>query len=166
MDRLPDHRVDTKKAKISSTDNHIAQPHAEMVFIADLRTGNLQFTGKSYPTPNQEKGLLRIQDLGTHFVKIAGTEAMILGCHDLTMYNPRSDATVVGWCRRARYLCEPKRASEMTDEIVQLKAKAATLWCQHASRVSEKPWRYLLIPHDAIELNATFLTLSNRYGLA
>lgn len=38
----------------------------------------------------------------------------------------------------ARYLCEPKRAGEMTDEVVQLKAKAATLWCQHATSVSDK----------------------------
>ena len=32
----------------------------------------------------------------------------------------------------ARYLCEPKRASEMTDEVVLLKAKAAIIWCKHA----------------------------------
>jgi type III restriction enzyme len=63
----------------------------------------------------------------------------------------------------ARYLCEPKRASEMTDEVVQLKAKAATLWCQHASTVSEKPWRYVLIPHDAIEHSVTFGTLVHRF---
>jgi type III restriction enzyme len=66
----------------------------------------------------------------------------------------------------ALYLCEPKRASELTDEVVQLKAKAATLWCQHASKVSDKPWHYILIPHDAIEHNATFSTLSRRYGFS
>jgi type III restriction enzyme len=66
----------------------------------------------------------------------------------------------------ARYLCEPKRSSEMTDEVVLLKAKAATLWCQHASTVSDKPWHYVLIPHDAIEHNATFSTLSRRFGLS
>jgi type III restriction enzyme len=66
----------------------------------------------------------------------------------------------------ALYLCEPKRASELTDEVVQHKAKAATLWCQHASKVSDKPWHYILIPHDAIEHNATFSTLSRRYCLS
>jgi type III restriction enzyme len=66
----------------------------------------------------------------------------------------------------ARYLCEPKRASEMTDEVVLLKAKAATLWCQHASTVSDKPWHYVLIPHDAIDANATLATLIGRYGRA
>jgi type III restriction enzyme len=63
----------------------------------------------------------------------------------------------------ARYLCEPKRASEMTDEIVQLKAKAATLWCQHATSVSDKPWHYVLIPHDAIDASATLGSLVRRY---
>jgi type III restriction enzyme len=62
----------------------------------------------------------------------------------------------------ARYLCEPKRASEMTDEVVQLKAKAATIWCQHATSVSDKPWYYVLIPHDAIDASATFSSLVNR----
>jgi type III restriction enzyme len=63
----------------------------------------------------------------------------------------------------ARYLCEPKRASEMTDEVVQLKAKAATLWCQHASSVSDKPWYYVLIPHDAIDATTTLGSLVRRY---
>ena len=62
-----------------------------------------------------------------------------------------------------RFLCEPKRASEMSDETVLLKAKAAALWCQHASTVSDKPWRYALIPHDVIERNATLGSLIARY---
>jgi type III restriction enzyme len=62
-----------------------------------------------------------------------------------------------------RFLCEPKRASEMTDEAVLLKARAAALWCQHASTVSDKPWRYVLIPHDAIERNATLSSLIASY---
>lgn len=62
-----------------------------------------------------------------------------------------------------RYLCEPKRASEMSDEIVLLKAKAATLWCEHASSVSDKPWQYVLIPHDAIGHSASFAGLVRLY---
>ena len=65
----------------------------------------------------------------------------------------------------ARYLCEPKRASEMTDEVVLLKAKAATLWCQHASTASDKPWRYVLIPHDAIGQSSTFKNFTQRFTL-
>jgi type III restriction enzyme len=65
----------------------------------------------------------------------------------------------------AQYLCEPKRASEMTDETVQQKAAAAVIWCTHATTVSEKPWRYLLIPHDAIEHSATFKHLIQKFQI-
>jgi type III restriction enzyme len=54
-----------------------------------------------------------------------------------------------------KFLCEPKRASEMTDEIVLAKAEAAAVWCRHATAHAiengGKPWRCLLIPHDEIE---------------
>jgi len=63
----------------------------------------------------------------------------------------------------ARYLCEPKRASEMTDDVVLLKAQAAKLWCEHATTVSDKPWYYLLIPHDAISQSGTFASLLSLY---
>lgn len=33
----------------------------------------------------------------------------------------------------AKFLCEPKRASEMQDEDVQAKARAAVVWCQRAT---------------------------------
>ena len=44
-----------------------------------------------------------------------------------------------------------------------LKAKAATLWCQHASMVSDKPWQYVLIPHDAIDHSTSFASLIRLY---
>jgi type III restriction enzyme len=54
----------------------------------------------------------------------------------------------------AKYLCEPKRASEMTDEEVLEKARAAIVWCERATRHElehgGKPWAYLLIPHHEI----------------
>lgn len=63
-----------------------------------------------------------------------------------------------------KYLCEPKRASEMTDEEVLAKANAATVWCEHASRHArahnDKPWVYLLIPHDVITENKTIRGLA------
>lgn len=58
-----------------------------------------------------------------------------------------------------RFLCEIKRASEVDDSIVQKKAKAATEWCERASTVSDKPWKYVLLPHDQIQINRTFLSL-------
>ncbi|GMR06815.1 MAG: hypothetical protein BMS9Abin25_1441 [Gammaproteobacteria bacterium] len=53
-----------------------------------------------------------------------------------------------------KFLCEPKRASEVSDDVVQSKADAAAAWCEHATIHAQtygaKPWTYLLIPHDQI----------------
>ena len=68
----------------------------------------------------------------------------------------RSDlrAGLRGRDRTAKYLCEPKRASDMDDEVVHAKARAAVEWCGHATdhelAHGGKPWSYVLIPHDAI----------------
>jgi type III restriction enzyme len=63
--------------------------------------------------------------------------------------------------KTARYLCEPKSKDEMTDETVLAKARAASLWCQRATEHAEgKPWKYLLIPHDAIDESKTLSGLA------
>jgi type III restriction enzyme len=59
------------------------------------------------------------------------------------------------------YLCEPKQASQMQDPVVLAKAKAAALWCQRATEnAGGKPWKYLLIPHDAIDETKTLAGLA------
>jgi len=67
-----------------------------------------------------------------------------------------------------KLLCEPKRASEMTDEKVLAKADAAAIWCEHATRHAKehggKPWTYLLIPHDQISEQMTLSGLVARYS--
>jgi type III restriction enzyme len=45
---------------------------------------------------------------------------------------------------------------DLEDKEVQAKAPAARVWCERATTVSEKPWKYLLIPHDQISENRTF----------
>jgi type III restriction enzyme len=70
----------------------------------------------------------------------------------------------------AKFLCEPKRANEMTDPDVLAKARAAVTWCQHATdhelSCGGKPWSYLLIPHDAITASATLAGLAAAYTMA
>jgi type III restriction enzyme len=67
----------------------------------------------------------------------------------------------------SKYLCEPKRASEIDDATVQDKARAAVQWCQYATAheraYNGKPWSYLLIPHDAINVSATLRSLAALY---
>jgi type III restriction enzyme len=68
-----------------------------------------------------------------------------------------------------KFLCEPKRANEMADDIVQAKAQAAATWCAHATahanENSGKPWTYLLIPHDQIRDQMTLGGLAARYEI-
>jgi type III restriction enzyme len=69
--------------------------------------------------------------------------------------------------KTGKLLCEPKRASEMTDEVVLAKARAAALWCQHATGAGGKPWAYILIPHDKIDGARTLngLAAAYRFGI-
>ena len=57
------------------------------------------------------------------------------------------------------YMLEPKARNEMTDPEVLAKRDVAVTWCKHASdhavTYEGKPWKYVLIPHDAIVENMT-----------
>lgn len=69
-----------------------------------------------------------------------------------------------------KLICEPKSSDRMQDAVVLAKARAAATWCQHATAHenanSGKPWRYLLIPHDAIAENMTLDGLSKSHTFA
>jgi len=82
-----------------------------------------------------------------------------------------------------KLILETKASNEMKDADVVRKARAATLWCHiatehYAKPNGDKPWRYALIPHDAVQPNATLagllaaytwapdLDLTSRYELA
>ena len=82
--------IDSAKQKISTTQNYIGQLHVELVFLIDLRNNEFYWTGKSYPTPAQQNGLVRISKLEKHFFDLDIGNVMILGCHDLAIFNPRS----------------------------------------------------------------------------
>lgn len=69
--------------------------YAELVATVDVQTGHvLHTTGKSYPTPDQEKegALLHITDLASHFQTLSGRRCLVLGCHDLNVFSARSIA--------------------------------------------------------------------------
>jgi type III restriction enzyme len=64
------------------------------------------------------------------------------------------------------YMLEAKARNDMQDAEVQVKKDAAVQWCSHATSHAlshgGKPWKYLLIPHDAISENMTLLGLANQ----
>jgi type III restriction enzyme len=63
-------------------------------------------------------------------------------------------------------MAETKAKSEINTQEVQAKAAAAVRWCKyasdHAATVGTKQWKYLLVPHDAIN-EATRLSDYLRY---
>ena len=67
----------------------------------------------------------------------------------------------------AKYLCEPKMASEMKSDTVLAKQKVAVRWCQfatqHAQENGGKPWHYALIAHNVITSNRSFDRLMSEY---
>jgi type III restriction enzyme len=87
---------------------------------------------------------------------------------DFQIYYRQDDAyepDFVVETKTRKWICEPKRASEMKDEIVLAKARAAALWCKHASSANEdKPWSYMLVPHDSILGNMTLAGLAAAYA--
>ena len=68
---------------------------------------------------------------------------------------------------RCIYLLEPKAKSEMAAADVLAKRDAAVKWCEHASNHNQanggKPWKYALIPHDAIAENMTLAGLVSQF---
>lgn len=68
---------------------------AELIGTYDtLNEKIIHWTGKSYPTKEQENSLVYCTKLETHFQKISGLPVMILGCHDLNLFSPRSRASI------------------------------------------------------------------------
>jgi len=65
------------------------------------------------------------------------------------------------------YLIEVKAEKDIQTADVQDKAKAAIQYSKHATEYNaehgEKPWKYILIPHDKITMQMGFMTLAEQY---
>lgn len=93
--------------------NPLNYQHIELVAVYDLKKGKvIKWTGKFYPTENQKKDLIKINDLDTHFLELNNQRVLILGCHDLNVFSPRGQATANpdGWKKqladRFKILCK------------------------------------------------------------
>lgn len=69
-----------------------------------------------------------------------------------------------------KLIVEIKAKNEMSDPVVQAKAKAAQKWVHyandHAKETGGKPWTYVLVPHDAVKPSATLASLVSAYSQA
>ena len=64
-------------------------------------------------------------------------------------------------------MVETKSQRDMNNEDVARKTEAALTYCTNASTFTTsnggKPWKYLLIPHDAVMHNMSFDGLASRH---
>lgn len=61
---------------------------AELAVMYDLAKPACHITGKSFPRGDQRR-VVRIKDVKSHFVKVSGERVLVLGCHDLNLFSPR-----------------------------------------------------------------------------
>ncbi|MFA5072569.1 MAG: DEAD/DEAH box helicase family protein [Nitrospirota bacterium] len=66
------------------------------------------------------------------------------------------------------YMVESKARNEMESAEVLAKKDAAIKWCAHASTHATdnggKPWKYVLVPHDAVMENMSIAGIVSQYG--
>lgn len=101
-------------------DEAACDTHAELVGIYDTTKRRfLRWTGKSYPVQYQVRSLMYCQDLESHFIQLDGVSVMILGCHDLNIFSPRSRASASKGSYKARVMAEMDRlARRFQPEVV------------------------------------------------
>ena len=65
------------------------------------------------------------------------------------------------------FLIETKKEKEIESREVQEKSLAAVLYCTQATNFTAKhngkAWKYILLPHDAVQVNMSFMTLVKNY---
>ena len=83
--------------------NHGSTRHVELVAIYDLKKEKvIKWTGKFYPNDSQKRDLIKINNLKSHFIQLNNQNILVLGCHDLSVYNPRgqANANLNGWKKK------------------------------------------------------------------
>jgi len=73
----------------------------------------------------------------------------------------------VAEAKDAIYMIETKKEADIETSDVQEKTAAALLYCRNASEFTTqnggKPWKYILIPHNAVMVNMSFETLTRQF---
>jgi len=107
----------------STPDNERYQ--IELTCALDLKTGIRRWTGKSYPDQDQISKLIRNENLESHFIDLNDRRVLILGCHDLNIFNNR-------WESREKLLsiwrCETRVKMK---ELLSLSPPSAVLHLAH-----------------------------------
>jgi hypothetical protein len=93
--------------------NGVKSDHIELVYVYDVKKRKVsKFTGKSYPTLEQENRLLRISDAESHFFKHGKDRILVLGCHDLNIFSARVKSKISKGTKRHETVTHFKRATK------------------------------------------------------
>lgn len=97
------------------------------------------------------------------WIRPADGQFEIWWAHNSKRYNPDFVVETV----ESIYMVETKMQKEMDSDEVKEKTKAALYYCEQATRFTKenwkKPWQYLLIPHEAVQFNASLDRLFQQY---
>lgn len=100
--------------------NPINNQLIELVAVYELKKEKvITWTGKFYPAAGQKRNLIKINDLNTHFVELNNQRVVVLGCHDLNVFNPRGQANADpnGWKKQVADRFKTK-CKEFKPEII------------------------------------------------
>jgi type III restriction enzyme len=109
-------------------------------------------------------GILEQDNDVLKWLRPAANQFHIYWKHNSRQYRPDFVAETPG----VIYLIETKKEGDMDTAEVREKSCAARVYCQHATEFTTrhvgKPWKYILIPHDAVKMNMGFDTLVKSFG--
>ena len=119
-------------------------PHAELAVVYDVQAGRtIAVTGKSYPTSEQERSLIRNRDVRSHLREIDGDRVAILVCHDLVAWGVRSERNRRG-----------PRARAGEDLVAAVEGPTLALHLPHTvstSRTWANPWKVFRDQHPDLQ---------------
>lgn len=97
------------------------------------------------------------------WLRPAHNQFRIYWAHNSKQYHP--DFVVEG--KTAIYIIETKKLDDMNSVEVNDKARAAIEYCKYASEYTSandgKPWKYVQIPHNAVQTNMSFKYLVEKF---
>ncbi|MGA3286390.1 MAG: DEAD/DEAH box helicase family protein [Bacteroidota bacterium] len=97
------------------------------------------------------------------WLRPAGNQFHIYWQHNSRQYHPDFVAETADTI----YMVETKKEGDIESTEVQDKSRAAMEFCKHASDYTiknhGKPWKYVLIPHGAVQVNMSFGHLVKQY---
>jgi len=94
--------------------------HAELILLRDLQTGKNWWTGKSYPTSDQESRLVCLDDLSSHFIQTEVDKVLVLGCHDLNLLSNRALVNTESGTWRNRRISEFRELAKIFQPTIAL----------------------------------------------